>query len=178
MTDMNKLLKTKMMAKHLTIALLLIAASITTAMADSLFREDGKPKGPNFYKGTEQFWYPILAKCMDKDGVQEFAVLQTVDGKRALVFKHRTTFKGTKAISSTMFAAASRDGVEGAREVERLTFKFEKIGTLDFTKLTDDDEKLAQVVLKTQAIIRKACDTNDSTFFDNIKKNVEFIRGL
>jgi hypothetical protein len=163
--------------KKLVFALLLTAASITTAMANSTIREDGKPQGPYLYKGEEHFWYPILVKCMDKDGVQEFVVMQTVAGKRALVFKHRTTFKGTKAISDAFFAAASRDGAEGAREMEKLAFKFEEIDLLDLTKpLTDDGKKMIQVVLKTQDRIRRACDAKDSAFFDQIEQNVEHLK--
>jgi hypothetical protein len=48
----------------------------------------------------------FLAKCADKDGVQEQADLQLLNGKLTLAFKHQVVYSGGRPIKASLFAAA------------------------------------------------------------------------
>jgi hypothetical protein len=70
----------------------------------------------------------FLAKCADKDGVQEQADLQLLNGKLTLAFKYQVVYSGGRPIKAGLFAAAV-----DAPDVVKWRFDWEHIDTVDLT---------------------------------------------
>jgi hypothetical protein len=107
----------------------------------------------------------FLAKCADKDGVQEQADLQLLNGKLTLAIKYQVVYSGGRPIKASLFAAAV-----DAPDVVNWRFDWEHIDTVDLTKplstLQKDVRAWVEDTLKRNAVISRACETHDTKFFE------------